>query len=161
MTFQVTILVEHKSDILLLNLCLSMIYPILKITDAYENLLLFCSGRWRKRKRYGAGLISGKALEARGVKEIWGKYQSGVLEGPAKVTLAHGDCILEGNFVNGKLHGPVRGLTKRGRHHFSKVSFDVFNLSSSKIEHVSVANFYCLIFGILRFFTKNDKTISW
>ena len=86
----------------------------------------FCSGRWRKRKRYGAGLISGKALEARGVKEIWGKYQSGVLEGPAKVTLAHGDCILEGNFVNGKLHGPVRGLTKRGRHHFS-------NLPNSKI----------------------------
>ena len=116
-----------------------------------KTLIRFCSGRWRKRKRYGAGLISGKALEARGVKEIWGKYQSGVLEGPAKVTLAHGDCILEGNFVNGKLHGPVRGLTKRGRHHFSKVSFDVFNLSSSRIEHVSVANFCCLIFWYFKY----------
>ena len=32
----------------------------------------------------------------------------------AKVSLLDGDCTLEGNFVDGKLHGPVRGLTSRG-----------------------------------------------
>ena len=72
------------------------------------------NGRWRNGKREGHGLICGPALEAKGIKIIWGKYRGGLLNGPAKVTLLDGDCTLEGDFVNGKLHGPVRGLTSRG-----------------------------------------------
>ena len=32
------------------------------------------NGSWRKGKRHGAGLICGPALEAKGIKVIWGKY---------------------------------------------------------------------------------------
>ena len=81
-------------------------------------------------------------MEARGVKEIWGKYQSGVLEGPAKATLAHGDCILEGNFVNGKLHGPVRGLTRRGRNYFPEVSLHHFQLKLKMYRENRVHQFF-------------------
>ena len=73
------------------------------------------SGRWRKGRREGPGLICGPALEAKGIKVIWGKYKGGLLSGQGKVSLMDGDCTLEGNFTNGKLHGPVRGLTSRGK----------------------------------------------
>ena len=73
------------------------------------------SGKWRKGRREGPGLICGPALEAKGIKVIWGKYKCGRLCGPGKVSLMDGDCTLEGNFTNGKLHGPVRGLTSRGK----------------------------------------------
>ena len=77
-------------------------------------ILIFYSGNWHKRKREGPGLICGSSLEAKGIKEIWGKYKGGFLNGPGKATLFEGDCTLQGNFVNGKLHGPVRGLTSKG-----------------------------------------------
>ena len=37
------------------------------------------------------------------------------MNGKGKVSLQNVDCTLEGNFVNGKLHGPVRGLTSKGK----------------------------------------------
>merc|ERR1712223_329787 len=73
------------------------------------------NGSWRKGKRHGAGLICGPALEAKGIKVIWGKYVGGLLAGKAKVSLLNVDCTLEGEFVNGRLHGPVRGVTSKGR----------------------------------------------
>ena len=42
-------------------------------------------------------------------------YVGGYLNGKGKVSLQNVDCTLEGNFVNGKLHGPVRGLTSKGK----------------------------------------------
>ena len=42
-------------------------------------------------------------------------YLGGYLNGKGKVSLQNVDCTLEGNFVNGKLHGPVRGLTSKGK----------------------------------------------
>ena len=78
------------------------------------NYCPYFSGRWRKRKREGPGLICGPSLEAMGLKEIWGKYKGGLLNGPGKATLLGGDCTLQGNFVNGKLHGPVRGTNSKG-----------------------------------------------
>ena len=50
-----------------------------------------------------------------GLKEIWGKYKGGLLNGPGKATLLEGDCTLHGNFVNGMLHGPVRGTNSKGK----------------------------------------------
>ena len=42
---------------------------------------------------------------------MWGKYRAGILEGTGKVQLMDNfETVLEGRFVNGKLHGPVRGL---------------------------------------------------
>ena len=43
---------------------------------------------------------------------IWGKYKAGVIEGAGKIQLTD-ECetVLHGNFVNGKLHGLVRGLS--------------------------------------------------
>ena len=38
----------------------------------------------------------------------------GHLSGKGRVSLLNVDCTLEGEFVNGKLHGPVRGLTTKG-----------------------------------------------
>ena len=38
----------------------------------------------------------------------------GYLSGKGRVSLLNVDCTLEGEFVNGKLHGPVRGLTTKG-----------------------------------------------
>ena len=38
----------------------------------------------------------------------------GYLSGKGRVSLLNVDCTLEGQFVNGKLHGPVRGLTTKG-----------------------------------------------
>jgi len=73
------------------------------------------NGSWRKGKRHGAGLICGPPLEAKGIKVIWGKYVGGFLTGKARVSLLNVDCTLEGEFVNGKLHGPVRGITSKGR----------------------------------------------
>lgn len=73
------------------------------------------NGKWRNGKREGPGLICGPALEKRGIQIIWGKYKAGYLTGPAKVTLLNGNCTLEGNFIDGKLHGPVLGLSSRGR----------------------------------------------
>jgi len=73
------------------------------------------NGSWRKKRRHGAGLICGPPLEAKGIKVIWGKYVGGHLSGKGRVSLLNVDCTLEGEFVNGKLHGPVRGLTTKGR----------------------------------------------
>ena len=42
-------------------------------------------------------------------------FIGGYLNGKGKVSLQNVDCTLEGNFVNGKLHGPVRGLTSKGK----------------------------------------------
>lgn len=36
------------------------------------------------------------------------------MSGKGRVSLLNDDCTLEGEFVNGKLHGPVRGLTTQG-----------------------------------------------
>ena len=42
---------------------------------------------------------------------MWGKYRAGILEGTGKIQLIDNyETILEGRFVNGKLHGPVRGF---------------------------------------------------
>ena len=70
------------------------------------------SGNFRKRRRQGAGLVAGPALERdHGVHTIWGTYKAGVLNGPGKARLVpKGHCkdiysegiVLEGNFVNGK-----------------------------------------------------------
>ena len=38
----------------------------------------------------------------------------GYLSGKGRVSLLNVDCTLEGEFVKGKLHGPVRGLTTKG-----------------------------------------------
>ena len=47
-----------------------------------------------------------------GIKLIWGRYKGGVLEGAGKVQLMdETETVLHGNFVKGKLHGNVRGLT--------------------------------------------------
>jgi len=85
-------------------------YSSVKLKSGFE-----LSGQWRKGKREGPGLICGPALEERGIKAIWGRYKNGILSGQGKASLMDGDCTLEGNFTNGKLHGPVRGLTSRGR----------------------------------------------
>ena len=82
---------------------------LVKLKSGFE-----ISGQWRKGKREGPGLICGPALEERGIKVIWGRYKHGILNGQGKASLIDGDCTLEGNFTNGKLHGPVRGLTSRG-----------------------------------------------
>ncbi len=79
------------------------------IKEGYE-----LSGRWKNGKRMGRGLIAGRALEANGIQVIWGTYKNGLLQGPGKVELLGQNCTLEGNFVNGKLHGAVRGLTAKG-----------------------------------------------
>ena len=51
---------------------------------------------------------------AAGIRSVWGKYKAGILEGKGKVQLMDTyDTVLEGRFVNGKLHGPVRGLSFR------------------------------------------------
>ena len=47
--------------------------------------------------------------------EIQLLFIGGYLNGKGKVSLQNVDCTLEGNFVNGKLHGPVRGLTSKGK----------------------------------------------
>ena len=77
------------------------------------------------------------------------------------MTLAHGDCILEGNFVNGKLHGPVRGLTKRGRHHSSNVSltFQPFQLKNRACQCCQLLRPNFCFFHMCAFsvFTKNDE----
>jgi len=80
------------------------------LQDGYE-----LNGSWRKKRRHGTGLICGPPLEAKGIKVIWGKYVGGYLSGKGRVSLLNVDCTLEGQFVNGKLHGPVRGLTTKGR----------------------------------------------
>ena len=47
-----------------------------------------------------------------GIHTIWGKYKAGILEGEGKVQLMdYCETVLHGTFVNGKLHGPVRGLS--------------------------------------------------
>ena len=84
-------------------------YSSVKLKSGFE-----LSGQWRKGKREGPGLICGPALEERGIKAIWGRYKNGMLSGQGKASLMDGDCTLEGNFTNSKLHGPVRGLTSRG-----------------------------------------------
>ena len=52
----------------------------------------------------------------------------GYLSGKGRVSLLNVDCTLEGQFVNGKLHGPVRGLTTKGTkvQLISKANFKVF-----------------------------------
>ena len=78
--------------------------------DGYE-----LSGHWKKGKRLHRGLIAGPALEAQGIKAIWGNYKNGVLSGLGKADLLDQNCVLEGHFVKGRLHGPVRGLTNKGK----------------------------------------------
>jgi hypothetical protein len=82
--------------------------------SAYLRTGYQLSGCWKSGQRQGKGLTCGQALENIGVKCIWGKYQGGVLNGPGKVELLNEDCTLEGQFVNGFLHGPVRGLNAKG-----------------------------------------------
>jgi hypothetical protein len=72
------------------------------------------SGRWKNGQRVGNGEISGPALKNIGVKCIWGKYKDGLLNGRGQVELLNEDCTLAGQFVNGFLHGPVKGLTAEG-----------------------------------------------
>lgn len=85
------------------------------ICSAFLQNGLELNGRWCHGHREGPGLICGPALEAKGIRAIWGRYKGGYLTGPGKVSLMDGDCTLEGCFVQGQLHGPVRGLTSRGR----------------------------------------------
>merc|ERR1712012_465336 len=73
------------------------------------------NGSWRKGKRQGCGLICGPPLEEKGIKVIWGKYTGGYLNGKGKISLLNMDCTLEGEFENGKLHGPVRGVNSKGQ----------------------------------------------
>ena len=89
-------------------------YGLKGLCTAFLNSGFEMSGKWNQHRRVGPGLICGRSLEKMGVKSIWGKYKDGYLTGPGKAVLLDGDCTLEGNFTQGKLHGPVRGLTSRG-----------------------------------------------
>jgi len=76
-----------------------------------KNGFILC-GKFRKKRRCGFGSLTGASLERKGIKSIWGKYKAGVLEGAGKVHLMD-ECetVLHGNFLSGKLHGLVRGLS--------------------------------------------------
>ena len=113
-------------------------YSSVKLKSGFE-----LSGQWRKGKREGPGLICGPALEDRGLKAIWGRYKHGILSGHGKASLMDGDCTLEGNFTNGKLHGPVRGLTSRGSRtkvlHFPFKTLKIGNCTSFGFENLKFA----------------------
>ena len=69
------------------------------------------------------------------------------MTGKAKISLLNVDCTLEGHFVNGKLHGPVRGLTSKGKNEKSNA-----NLSQTK--------YVCMHF-ILSLFTNDFASIIY
>ena len=50
------------------------------------------------------------------------------MSGKGRVSLLNVDCTLEGEFVNGKLHGPVRGLTTKGTNINSVIESKVFKI---------------------------------
>ena len=54
----------------------------------------------------------------------------GYLSGKGRVSLLNVDCTLEGEFVNGKLHGPVRGLTTKGTYQNDQARYNVHTISS-------------------------------
>ena len=68
-------------------------------------------GSWREGRRDGAGGIASPALERLGVVAIAGYYREGVLQGQGRIHMKDGS-VREGWFLNGKLHGPVRGQYK-------------------------------------------------
>ncbi len=57
----------------------------------------------------GVASLSGPGLERRGIRCIVGKYRGGKLSGRGKVLLLSDDLTLEGEFVSGRLVGPVVG----------------------------------------------------
>ena len=61
--------------------------------------------------RYGAGGTASRALEQLGVAALSGSYEAGLLQGRGRLHMLDGS-IREGWFHNGRLHGPVRGITK-------------------------------------------------
>ena len=42
-------------------------------------------------------------------------FLGGYLTGKANISLLNVDCTIEGEFVKGKLNGPVRGVTTKGK----------------------------------------------
>ena len=91
-------------------------YCTVRTKNGYE-----VSGRFRKKRRHGPGLLSGQRLEdLHGVQCIWGNYRQGLLQGHGKVKLPpkgnpkdiQGQgVILDGLFVDGSMEGLVRGQT--------------------------------------------------
>ena len=65
------------------------------------------AGKFIDGGREGQGHILGGRLEKIGVSGIFGNYESGLLSGRGKVTMADGSTR-EGTFQDGYFHGPVR-----------------------------------------------------
>ena len=80
----------------------------IKLRDGSE-----IQGTWRQGRRDGTGSLSSPGLERLGVLAVAGNYRDGVLQGLGRVHMLDG-AIWDGWFLNGKLHGPVRGYCKVG-----------------------------------------------
>ena len=78
----------------------------IKLRDGTE-----LQGTWREGRREGSGMATTPGLEKLGAMAVAGNYQNGVLQGLGRVHMLDGS-VWDGWFLNGKLHGPVRGYCK-------------------------------------------------
>ena len=78
----------------------------IKLKDGTE-----LQGTWRQGRREGPGMATTPDLEKLGVLAVSGNYRDGVLQGLGRVHMLD-ESIWDGWFLNGKLHGPVRGYCK-------------------------------------------------
>ncbi|XP_023336392.1 uncharacterized protein LOC111707507 isoform X2 [Eurytemora carolleeae] len=78
----------------------------IKLKDGTE-----LQGTWRQGRREGPGVATTPDLEKLGVLAVSGNYRDGVLQGLGRVHMLD-ESIWDGWFLNGKLHGPVRGYCK-------------------------------------------------